>query len=118
MKYQNKLDKKNIIYIIIVVLISILTLIGILYLEQYLFAIIFIIIILLLLYTYIHTIYELSEDYFIVRYGFIKIKFKYDSIKNINLLNDKIYLKIGISDFIMNVDNPQKVVVELKKRSN
>lgn len=39
MKYQNKLDKKNIIYIIIVVLISILTLIGILYLEQYLFAI-------------------------------------------------------------------------------
>ena len=40
------------------------------------------------------------------------------SNKNINLLNDKIYLKIGISDFIMNVDNPQKVVVELKKRSN
>ena len=56
MKYKNKLDKKNIIYITIVVLISILTLAGILYLEQYAFAIIFMIIIVLLLYTYINTI--------------------------------------------------------------
>lgn len=118
MKYQNKLDKKNIIYITIVVLISILTLAGILYLEQYAFAIIFMIIIVLLLYTYINTTYELGENYFIVRYGFIKIKFKYDNIKKIDLLNDKIYLKIGISDFVMNIDNPQKVVAELKKRSN
>lgn len=116
MKFKNKLDKKNITYLVIVVVISILTLLGILYLKQYLFALIFILLVIGLLYIYIDTSYELSKEYFIVRYGFIKMKFKYDKIKNVNLLNDKIYLKIGLSDFILNIDDPKKAMNEFKKR--
>lgn len=118
MRYKNKLDKKNIIYITVIILISILTLLGIFYLKQYLFALIFILLVILLLHIYINTTYEINDEYFIVRYGFIKMKFKYENIKSINLVNDKIYLRIGLSDFILNIDDSKKVMNELKKRSN
>ena len=116
MKFKNKIDKKNIIFISLVGVVGLLTFCGMIYLNAYIYAIAFLLLVIFLLGIYIDTSYELAKEYFIVKYSFIKMKYKYEKITKIEILDKKLMIKIGKFDFIINVEKPEKIKKELEKR--
>lgn len=116
MKIKNNLDKKNKSFIGTVSIISLLTFFGIIYLNEYLYGIAFLLLFTFLLILYIDTSYEITDDYFIVKYSFIKIKYNFEKITSVEVVDDKVMIKIGMLDFVINSKESQKIKKNLMKK--
>lgn len=116
MKIKNSLDKRGKKFIATVSIISFLTFVGIIYLNEYLYALSFLFVFTFLLILYIDTSYEITKQHFIVKYSFIKIKYKLEDITNVDVIDNKVMIKIGMLDFIITSDEANKIKKALKPK--
>lgn len=116
MKFKNKFNLKNIIYITFILIICLIIVGTWIYFKEITYAIIFGILILLIIYFYFFQSYEIDKDYFIVRYGFIKLKYKYDSISDLLVTKNNITINFKSMGFHINTSDNEAFVNEINKK--
>jgi len=103
-------------FMISLILILIVICIFWLILREYLYFIIYIILTLLIAYTYYFTCYYIKDKYFITKLGFIKIKIKYDSIKSVENLKDRVKIYLKNLKFDVYPNNKDIFVIKLNSK--
>jgi len=107
MKYKVKHEKSNLTFMTSTLILCFITCIFWLILKEYIYFGVYLVITLLIAYFYYFIIYILNKNFFIIRLGFINIKFNYKKIKKIEKLESglKIYFeKIKITVYPHNKD--------------
>ena len=85
-------------------------------LRKYLFFSIMLIFTIIFINIYFMTKYELTDKYFITYLGFIKIKINYNKIKNVEVINNKINIKLKYFTIDIYPLDKDKFVKEINKR--
>ena len=107
MKFKVKYEKSNFVLMTSIILLSIITCILWFILKEYIYFSVYFILTLLISYIYYFTYYYIKKDGLIFRLGFIKIKLKYNNIKKVENLKDKVKIyfnKININIYPKNKD--------------
>lgn len=117
MKYKNYLTKSNYIFISIIVVICIINIYLLIINKFYITSMFLIIIMFILVISYINMYFYIS-DKFIVLFGLIKFKYNYESITNIEKINNKVKVSIGNIDYIINTIDNNLFIKELMDRSD
>ena len=101
MQYKIKHEKSNIVFMTSVMIMCLLTCVIWFVLREYSYFIIYLIATLLVFHIYYFTYYYIKENYLLIKLGFIKIKFKYKNINNIE--NKKEGIKLKFNNLSMNI---------------
>ena len=116
MKYKIKLEKSNIIFMSSVIVLSLISCVFWVILKKYVYFIIYFILTSIIAHIYFYTYYYLTNDYLIVRLGFLKVKINYLKIFDIEKL--KLGIKLKFKKISMNIypSNQDVFYAELKSK--
>lgn len=101
MKYKIKHEKSNLMFMSSVLILSLVTCIFWIILREYIYFSVFFILTIFIGYIYYFTFYYIDKKYLIIKLGFIKVKIKYDKIKDIEKLEKSI--KLNFKNISMNI---------------
>ena len=87
-----------------------------LYLRKYVYFAVYLFLVLFIAYIYFFTYYEFTDTHLVNALGFIKIKFKYEKIKEIKEENGKVNIKFNHFTLTMYPANEKLFLSELKAR--
>ena len=115
MKFRVKYERQNKVLMTSIFMLCLLTCIFWLLLPFYIYALVYFVITLILSYTYYRTIYILNNDGLVIKMGFIPVKLKYQKIKSIKRIDNKI--KVNYEHFSVTIypDNIDIFMVKLNE---
>ena len=116
MKFKSKPNKNNMVTMISTLIMIFVTCIIWIYLKEYLYFSIFMIFIIIILHIFLCTTYEFSNNALIVRLGLLPIKIKYENIKSIDVLVDKIKITTNLYNTELYPDDLDKFTKLLKSK--
>lgn len=94
MKFKVKPEKSNFVLMTSMFIMSLIVCILFLVLHEYIYSLIYFILILVISHIYYFTYYYLKDNGLIIRLGFIRIKFNYKNILDVNEISEKVRIKL------------------------
>ncbi len=116
MKFKARPEKSNLLLMSSIILLLLVTCVFWLILRMYIYCIIYFVLTLFLAYTYFFTFYYVKEKYFVTRLGLIKINIKYDSIKKVENLKDKVKLHLKYFNIMIYPNNQDIFIAKLNSK--
>lgn len=101
MKFKVKHEKSNLVFMSSVIILCFITCIFWLMLREYIYFCVYFIISLIITHIYYVTSYIIENDSLVIKLGFIKVKFKYEKLLRVSILDKSINLVF--KNFKMNI---------------
>lgn len=84
--------------------------------KEYVVAGIYLLVITILWHTYYYTFYTILDNYLVIKWGFIKLKIKYERIKEIKKETKYCVIEFKRFKLHINPENEDEFVKEIKKK--
>ena len=116
MKFKARPEKSNILLMSSIILLLLVTCIFWLILRKYVYCLVYFILTLFIAYTYFFTFYYIKENRFVARLGLIKISIKYDEIRKVESLKDKVKVHLKYFCITLYPNNQDIFVAKLNSK--
>ena len=116
MKFNFKPKKYNLYLMIFMIVLLLITCAIWFHLKEYVYFGVFLVLSIAIIHIYFNTLYIIDDKYLITKLGFLKIKIKYNNIKKVEEINQKV--NIVLNNFTLDVspENRDVFIKEINKK--